>query len=196
MLASKRPSGAPPYTRSCLPALYAPGSMLFQGGVHRGLGSDLARGCPFFRCRAAMWPPPGDTRIRRLRFSNAQSFRFTLWFQPGVAYHNAIREQAFSACFWRFLCPIAIYSGWTLNPGRYTFLVGENRLNHKGTKDTKTALLFLVTLVFFWFRLGAQAIDVTPYTLPLNAANRGAEIAEVHPAFDLDPDVADFGGKK
>src|SRR5208282_3015246 len=66
--------------------------------------------------------------------------------------------------------------------------------------DTKATLLFLVCLVFFvslWLHaLSAQAIDVTPYALPLNAANRGAEISEVHAAFDLDPDAADFGGKK
>ncbi len=42
----------------------------------------------------------------------------------------------------------------------------------------------------------AQSIDVTPYVLPVNPANRGAEIAEVHPAWDLDSDAADFGGKK
>jgi hypothetical protein len=75
-------------------------------------------------------------------------------------------------------------------------------LKHKGTKNTKGTAQVLVFFVFFvslWFtcfRVYSQAIDVTPYVLPLNAANRGAEIAEVHAAFDLDPDVADFGGKK
>ncbi len=43
---------------------------------------------------------------------------------------------------------------------------------------------------------GAQSIDVTPFVLPVEAANRGAEIAEIHPAFDLDPQASDFGGKQ
>jgi len=41
-----------------------------------------------------------------------------------------------------------------------------------------------------------QGIDVTPYALPVDASHRGAEIAEIHPAFDLNPGAADFGGKK
>ncbi len=69
------------------------------------------------------------------------------------------------------------------------------------TKDTKGGARFLVFFVSLWFqpclpKMSAQAIDVTPYLLPVNPANRGAEIAEIHAAFDLDPDVADFGGKK
>src|SRR4051794_31820523 len=54
----------------------------------------------------------------------------------------------------------------------------------------------LLLLLSVCLACGAQAIDVTPYVLPVNAGNRGAEIAEVHAAFDLDPDAADFGGKK
>ncbi len=50
-------------------------------------------------------------------------------------------------------------------------------------------------LALLWLPLTAPAIDVSPFALPLVAGNRGAEIAEVHPAFDLDPDAADFGGK-
>mgnify|MGYP001120366741 CR=1 FL=1 len=56
-------------------------------------------------------------------------------------------------------------------------------------------LLLLLLLLTPWLA-AAQSIDVTPYVLPVDAANRGAEIAEIHPAFDLDPDAADFGGKQ
>ncbi len=52
-------------------------------------------------------------------------------------------------------------------------------------------ILLLLTVSF----ASAQSIDVTPYVLPVNPANRGAEIAEIHPAFDQDPEAADFGGK-
>lgn len=41
-----------------------------------------------------------------------------------------------------------------------------------------------------------QAIDVTPFVLPVDPAHRGAEIAEIHAAYDLDPQAGDFGGKQ
>jgi hypothetical protein len=41
-----------------------------------------------------------------------------------------------------------------------------------------------------------QVIDVTSYVLPVDPDHRGAEIAEIHPAFDLNPGASDFGGKK
>lgn len=55
----------------------------------------------------------------------------------------------------------------------------------------RVILLFLLSTSVF-----AQSIDVSTYVLPVDPANRGAEIAEIHPAFDLDRDAADFGGKQ
>ena len=65
-------------------------------------------------------------------------------------------------------------------------------MNRQLKKPSQAACAALALL---WLPLTAPAIDVTPFALPLVAGNRGAEIAEVHPAFDLDPDAADFGGK-
>ncbi len=56
-------------------------------------------------------------------------------------------------------------------------------------------ILFLVVLAAAPLAV-AQSIDVSPYVLPVDPANRGAEIAEIHPAYDLDPQAADFGGKQ
>lgn len=53
----------------------------------------------------------------------------------------------------------------------------------------------VVLLILAAASAAAQAIDVTSFVLPVDPANRGAEIAEIHPAFDLDPQAADFGGK-
>ncbi len=57
-------------------------------------------------------------------------------------------------------------------------------------------MLFICLLLISALAAGAQSIDVTPYVLPVDPAHHGAEIAEIHPAFDLDPRVADFGGQQ
>ena len=57
-------------------------------------------------------------------------------------------------------------------------------------------MIFLLVLLAAAPLAVAQSIDVSRYVLPVDPANRGAEIAEIHPAFDLDPEAADFGGKQ
>ncbi len=57
-------------------------------------------------------------------------------------------------------------------------------------------MLIQVILLVAAATASAQSIDVTSYVLPVDPANRGAEIAEIHPAYDMDPQAADFGGKQ
>ncbi|GEM_PF-6368949 len=60
----------------------------------------------------------------------------------------------------------------------------------------KLMRVFPIVALALTIGASAQAIDVSSYALPVDPAHRGAEIAEIHPAFDFDPEAADFGGKK